>query len=91
MDAIHDLVQYLWGKHCQSYEFDAMEDYAPYGDTYVGTGSYITDESDQDCREAFEGKYDADALIEELKTDQNFKECLNELIKAWAYEKELDV
>ena len=91
MDAIHDLVANLWAKHCKGYDFSTAEDYEAYGDTYVGTGSYITDESDEKCREDFEGNYDADAVIEELKTDTNFKECLNELIKAWAWEKELDV
>jgi hypothetical protein len=90
-DSIHETLDGLWTKHCQSYDFDCDEDYAPYGDTYVSTGSYITDESDEKCREYFENNYDANAIIDELKTDTNFKECLNELVKAWAWQKELEV
>lgn len=91
MDSIHDTMKDLWFKHCQSYDFDTAEETEAYGDTYVSSGSYITDESDERCRECFEGNYDADAIIDELKTDPNFKECLNELVKAWAWEKELEV
>ena len=90
-DSISDTMDGLWAKHCQHFDFSCDEDYAPYGDTFVSTGSYITDESDHECREAFEQNLSVDTLIEELKVSKDFRDCLAELIETWAYEKELEV
>jgi len=42
-DEVSDEMEYVWNKHREDYDFTACQDYAPYGDTYVGTG-YYTDE-----------------------------------------------
>lgn len=90
-DDVYDTLMGLWMKHCQNFNFKSAEDYEAYGDTYVGTGSYITDESEEKCREEFEKEVDADALIDELKTNPSFKDSLKQLIESWAWEKQLEV
>lgn len=90
-DDIYDTLMGLWKKHCQHFNFKTGEDYEAYGDTYVSSGSYITDESDEACREEFEKEVDADTIIDELKTNPSFKDSLKQLIESWAWEKELEV
>lgn len=81
----------MWSKHCQSYDFKTEENYVPYGDTQVYEGSYITDESDEACREYFEGNVTPEDIIDELKISPYFKECLEKMIKHWAWNKDLEV
>ncbi len=90
-DDLHDALMGLWMKHCNRYHFDYDEEMEAYGDTYVSSGRYLTDESDEECREDFEKNLNADELLDELKMDSNFKDSLNALIEAWAWEKELAV
>ena len=69
-----------WAKHCRNYDFKTACDYEAYGDTYVSTGSYITDESDQKCREDFEKNMTVDEFIDCLKLNPSFKGSIQKLI-----------
>ena len=81
----------LWKKHCNRFCFHPMKDYAAYGDTYVDTPSYITDEEDQRCREEFEKDVTPQELIDALSINTSFKDCLSKIISSWASEKDLEV
>lgn len=90
-EEIEEELSVLWKKHCQSFGFNTSEDYEAYGDTYVSSGKYITDESDQECREKFTQDVTADDLIDALRANPMFRKALNNIIDTWAYNTELEV
>ena len=88
---IFDELNDQWIKHCRSYNFKTLKEYEAYGNTYVSDGSYITDESDQKCREDFEKDMTTDEFIDCLRLNPSFRNSIAKLIEWWAYNKELEV
>ena len=84
-----DLLDVEWQKACESYDFDCDEDYAPYGDTYVSTGSYITDESESGFRQYFIEQNEPDELVQKLMLVPYVKKFLSDLVKEYAKNKEV--
>lgn len=80
-DEVADEMEYNWSKHCKDYEFTACQDYAPYGDTSVGTG-YYTDETEVEaCMDEFTDNFDVNDFIDSLKTNVQFCDAVKELAK----------
>ena len=80
-----------WATAVGQWDFKTMSDYAPYGDTFVGTGRYITDEDDTKFREEFISENVPDELIQKLILNPDFKDVLKKLVREYAYNKELVV
>ena len=78
-----------WATQCDQYDFQHAEDYERYGDTWVSTGKYITDESDTAFREDFKSMFDFDTIMERLKEQPGFKETLMDWVKSYADSEDL--
>ena len=89
-ECVNDAMIELWRKHCGQADVETMSDYVAYGDTFVSSGRYITDESDQEIRESFEKNITAKEVVDVLVKDINFRRCIERLVDKWAYEKELE-
>lgn len=80
-----------WYVACRDYDFDSSEEYEAYGDTYVSSGSYITESSEEAFRQDFKMSNDPDELIKKLMVYPGFRETLKDLVKEYSKTKELDV
>ena len=80
-----------WATACDQWDFQTAEDYEAYGDTYVSTGKYITDESEWGFREEFKRENDVDEFIEKLKKNNDFREVVKKFIENYAYTTDLYV
>ena len=80
-----------WSIAKDNFNFETNEEYEAYGDTYVSSGSYITDESDTKFRESFKQNHDVEQMLSLFKTSPDFCECIKNLVKEYANEKELEV
>ena len=80
-----------WATAVDQRDFKTRSDYAPYGDTFVSTGGYITDEDDTKFREEFISENTPDELIQKLILNPDFKNVLGKLVREYAYDKELEV
>lgn len=86
---ITDTLDDEWIKACESYEFETDSDYAAYGNTFVSTGSYITEDSEEDFRKSFMQENNPDELVKKLMLDPFFRESLKNLVKEYANNKEI--
>lgn len=80
-DEVSDEMEYVWNKHREDYDFTACQDYAPYGDTYVGTGYYTDEREEEQCMDDFTDRFDVNEFIDGLKTNVQFCEAIKELAK----------
>lgn len=87
---IRETLEDEWFLACQRHEFDYTEDHEAYGDTYVSTGSYITEKSEEDFRQRFEDDNDPNELIDKLKLNPTFCECLKSLVKEFVKNAEIE-
>ena len=79
-----------WEVACQNYPyFSYKEEYEPCGDTYVSTGRYMTEESETAFREEFKRENKIDDFIDKLKTNPDFRKCIENLVKEYADTKEI--
>lgn len=88
---IYEALEDEWVTACDQWDFQTAEDYEAYGDTYVSTGRYITDESEAGFREEFKTENDVGEFLDKLKKNPNFVEVFNKLIEKYTYERELEV
>lgn len=80
-----------WVEACRNYDFERAEEHEAYGDTYVSSGSYITERSEEAFRQDFKMSNDPDELIKKLMVYPGFRETLKDLVKEYSKTKELDV
>lgn len=80
-----------WSKSCQDYDFDTKTEYEAWGDTYVSSGTYITDRSEEAFRRDFKLSNDPDELMKKLLIDPVVREILKDLVKEYVKTKELEV
>lgn len=80
-----------WSKACQDYDFDTKTEYEAWGDTYVSSGTYITDRSEEAFRRDFKLSNDPDELMKKLLIDPVVREILKDLVKEYVKTKELEV
>ena len=78
-----------WAKQLDVTDFKIRREYEAYGDTYVSSGDYIADEDDTKFREGFIQDHDADAIIDLLRVNPDFRKCLVDLVEEYAYYKDL--
>lgn len=79
---IHD----AFNDYSENYDHETEYDSAPYGDTYVSSGEYITDRSMERCVEDFKENFDittaSEFVSEVLANDNDFLMKVIELVKS---------
>lgn len=90
-ECVDEEIGWLWTRHCGGYNFNCREEHEAYGNTFVSSGRYITDESEEECREEFEKNTDVNDVIERLKESEPFKKCVLKMIEDCAWHKKLEV
>ena len=89
---IKETIDDEWVVACQNYDyFEYKEEHEAYGDTYVSSGSYMTEESETGFREEFKKENDVDEFIDKLKTNPDFRACIKNLVKEYADTEEIYV
>ena len=79
-----------WADYSRSYSrFTYTEDFEAYGNTYVSTGKYLTEQSEEEFRNSFKERLSVDELIESLKRNPYFKETLKRYIESYAENKQI--
>ena len=77
---IFDCLNDEWHNAIDVNDFKVKRDYEAYGDTYVSTGDYITEESETKFREGFKQDITPEEFIEKLKVYPDFMATLKKLI-----------
>jgi len=77
---IFDCLNDEWHNAIDVKDFKVERDYEAYGDTYVSTGDYITEESETKFREGFKQDITPEEFIEKLKVYPDFMATLRKLI-----------
>jgi hypothetical protein len=85
-DTIHDAIAEQFDNAYKDVKTSA--EYAPYGDTHACVGYYIDDDDDERIRENFEQDMSFDKVIEVLKKDPDFKDCVMDMVKYIAWNRE---
>jgi len=83
-DVILECLEEEWCNALDHADFQTTRDYEAYGDTYVSSGDYITEESENCFREGFKQDMTPDEFIERLVIYPGFKEYIGKLIKEHA-------
>lgn len=76
-EIIDDELRNAFNVYFDNYEHETEDNPVPYGDTWVNSGDYITDESAERCVEDFKEEFDYYEFIEEqLYESTAFKEAV---------------
>lgn len=81
---ISDALQDEWVNQCQHYDFQTSEESELYGNTWVSTGKYITEESENAFRKLFTTDITVDSFIDTLRTSPDFRGTIKKLIEEHA-------
>ena len=90
-DAVFDVVAHEFDERCRNESFKTIHQYEDYGDTSMEVAQFIDDDDEVKFREEIEKEFDVDTIIEKLKEDDNFRECVQDLIKKIVWERPLEV
>ena len=90
-DAVFDVIASEFDGLCRDKTFKIEHQYEDYGDTSIEVAQYIGDDDEVEFREDTEKELDVDTIIEKLKEDNNFRECVQDLIKKIVWERPLEV
>lgn len=85
-DIIETKLHDSFNDYSDNYDHETEDNYVPYGDTYVSSGEYITDESYERCVEDFKENFDiataSEFVTDILAEDNDFLMKVIELVKA---------
>lgn len=90
-DSVHEVITNDFDEEVDRTSFKTMRDYAPYGNTEVEVCQYVCEEDMEEFRENYEKDTSVDYIIEKLKEDKDFRDCVTELIKYIAWNREMEV
>ena len=66
------------------YDHDTDSDSVPYGDTWVSSGNYITEESEERATEEWKDTFDIyDFITEYLANNQDFEDKIIEMVRGF--------
>lgn len=66
------------------YDHDTESDSVPYGDTYVSSGNYITEESEQRATEEWKDDFSIDDFVKDyLLESYDFREKIMEMVRGF--------
>lgn len=85
-DIVEANLKTAFNDYSDNYDHETESDYAPYGDTYVSSGEYITEESMERCVKDFKDEFDkataSDFVSDVLANDYDFLTKVIDLVKA---------
>lgn len=68
--------------HSDKFDHETAEEHEAYGDTFVSSGRFITDESLKRCEDDFRENFDVDFFITEyLQENDEFRDLIIKLVK----------
>lgn len=79
-DATHEVVAEKFDERCDDHSFKTEHVYGPYGDTEVEVCQFIDEEDETNFREESSKELTVDYIINELKENDYFRECLQDMI-----------
>ena len=90
-DAAFDVIAGEFDERCRNSSFKTEHQYESCGDTEVEVAQFVDEDDEVKFREETENEFDVDSVIDKLKEDSNFRECLQDLIKKVVWERPLEV
>jgi alpha-amylase/alpha-mannosidase (GH57 family) len=81
-DVIKTSLQHAHNDFQEDYDHELESDFAPYGDTYVSSGNYVSEESEERAKEEWKDGFDIDNFVSEyLLESYDFREKVFELMR----------
>lgn len=81
-EVIEEELKNAFNVYSDNYDHETEDNPVPYGDTYVSSGKYITDESAERCVKDFREEFDFDEFVmEQLLNSPKFEEAVRNVLK----------
>jgi hypothetical protein len=85
-DIIKETLEQRFQDYDDNFEHETMPEYAPWGNSYARVCSYITEDSQIKCEEAFKQDFDVDDfIVEYLAENQDFRDKIVEMVNKHAF------
>lgn len=80
-DVIRKSLQHAHNDFQEDYDHELEDDFAPYGDTYVSSGNYVSEESEERATEEWKDGFDIDNFVSEyLCESYDFRAKIMEMV-----------
>ncbi len=81
-ETIEEELKNAFNVYFDNYDHETEDNPVPYGDTYVSSGDYITDESAERCVDDFREEFDFEEFVtEQLLNSPKFEEAVRNVLK----------
>jgi uncharacterized protein (DUF169 family) len=81
-ETIEEELRNAFNVYFDNYDHETEDNPVPYGDTYVSSGDYITDESAERCVDDFREDFDFEEFVtEQLLNSPKFEEAVRNVLK----------
>lgn len=80
-EIIEEELKNAFNVYFDNYDHETEDNSVPYGDTYVSSGDYITDESAERCVDDFREEFDFEEFVtEQLLNSPRFEEAVRTIL-----------
>lgn len=81
-EIIEEELRNAFNVYSDNYDHETEANYVPFGDTFVCSGDYITDESAERCVDDFREEFDFEEFVrEQLLDSPKFEEAVRNVLK----------
>jgi hypothetical protein len=81
-DIIENALEYCHEEYQENYDHDTYSNPVPYGDTYVSSGNYITEESEERATEKWKDDFSIDDFVKDYLLEScDFREKIMEMVE----------
>lgn len=81
-ETIEEELKNAFNVYFDNYDHETEDNPVPYGDTYVSSGDYITEESAERCVDDFREEFDFEEFVtEQLLNSPKFEEAVRNVLK----------
>lgn len=81
-ETIEEELRNAFNVYFDNYDHETEDNPVPYGDTYVSSGDFITDESVERCIDDFREEFDFEEFVtEQLLNSPKFEEAVRNVLK----------
>lgn len=81
-ETIEEELKNAFNVYFDNYDHETESNYVPFGDTFVNSGEYITDESAERCVDDFREDFDFEEFVtEQLLNSPKFEEAVRNVLK----------
>lgn len=85
-ETIEEELRNAFNAYFDNYDHETEDNPVPYGDTYVSSGDYITDESAERCVDDFREEFDFEEFVtEQLLNSPKFEEAVRNVLKTMRF------